>query len=227
MGKLRILAISDTHGFHGMLKLPKELDMIIHGGDFGNYSNPARNSIEALNFLVWYNMLPVKYKVLIAGNHDTSIEAGLVDPRKYETITFLHHETQEVGGLKIFGSPYTPSFGVGWAYNVSRSKLDPYWDEIPDELDILVTHGPPKGVLDLTRNRGDELEYCGDKALLNHVLEKQPRVHIFGHIHNFEDCINVGTRKIEGVQTLFINATAVTDRKFDLGLTSHGTYFEL
>lgn len=201
--------------------------MIIHAGDFGNYSNPARNSIEALNFLQWYNMLPIKYKVLIAGNHDTSVENKLVDPRKYETITYLEHEALEIGGFKFFGSPYTPSFGVGWAYNVNRSKLDAYWQEIPEDVDILVTHGPPKGILDLTLNTAGDLEFCGDKALLNHVLEKQPKVHIFGHIHNYEDCINVGTRKIEGVPTLFINGAAVTDRKFDLGLTSHGTYFEL
>ena len=134
---MKILFISDTHGFHGNLSISKDIDMIIHAGDASNYRDTGRNSNEMLDFLVWYNTLPVQYKILIAGNHDTSVQAGLINPRKYSTIDYLEHESIERGGINIFGSPYTPSFGVGWAYNVKRGKLDPYWREIPRNTDII------------------------------------------------------------------------------------------
>jgi len=106
-----------------------------------------------------------------------------------------------------------------------RSKLDRYWQCIPDDIDVIITHGPPKGILDSSRNPQDVLEFCGDKALLNHVRRVHPKYHIFGHVHNFEDCINQGIRIVEDIT--FVNASCVTDRKFDQGPSSHGVVIEL
>jgi Icc-related predicted phosphoesterase len=105
-----------------------------------------------------------------------------------------------------------------------RDKLDKYWEAVPESTDILVTHGPPKGILDLSRDRQGILEYCGDRALLRHsVLRIKPFYHIFGHVHNYEDCINQGTRIWEGIT--FINASVVTDSKFG-ELSSSGIIIE-
>jgi len=222
---MNILAISDTHTYHrDILASDLEgIDMIIHAGDISNVKQPYSNQVECLDFLEWYESLPIKYKILIAGNHDTSIEAKFIDLKKYPTITYLEHESTTIAGIKIFGSPYTPEF-FNWAFNVRRDRLFNYWETIPEDTDILVTHGPPKSILDLAY-KGNELEYCGDKALLTRVQKIKPTFHIFGHIHDNDDNINKGTRVIPGYSTTFINASCVTDGKFNLGLTSKGIKF--
>lgn len=221
---MKILAISDTHGFHKQFKDLdfQNIDMIIHAGDFSNNKAPSINENEAIDFLDWYNEIPVKYKILICGNHDTSIEAGLVKPKEdFKNIIYLEHESINIEGINIFGSPYTPQYR-GWAFMRDRGKLDPFWSKIPDNTDILVVHGPPKGILDLSYNRQDILEYCGDKELLNHVYRINPKHMIFGHIHNFKDCYNKGSKTIHDLNTVFHNVSCVTDRKFEFGLTSRG-----
>jgi len=220
---LKILALSDTHGFHKEFKDLhfQDIDMIIHAGDMSNNKAPFFNESEVIDFLEWFNGISVKHKVLIAGNHDTSVEAKMIDFNKYKTIIYLQHESVAIEGINIFGSPYTPSFN-GWAFNRDRSKLDAYWQHIPENTDILITHGPPKGILDLSHDKNDKLEYCGDKALFNHVLRVQPKYHIFGHIHNSTGCYNSGRVKLSGISTEFLNVSCVKDGRFDLGLTSKG-----
>lgn len=226
---LKCIAISDTHGFHRDFVEEdfRGIDMIFHGGDFANPRSPTINAEEAEDFLRWFAELPIKHKILIAGNHDTSVEAGLVNPRHYDNITYLEHEAVEVAGLKIFGSPYTKAFGQGWAYNLQPQRLDAYWSVIPPDTDVLITHGPPKGILDLALDEFRRIEFCGDTSLRNHVERAKPLYHIFGHIHDNGDNINKGMRKIPGQRTTYINASCVTDRRFDYGLTSRGIKFEL
>lgn len=223
---MKILTISDTHGFHKELKHFNGVDMVIHAGDFSNHGTPTMNLPEALDFLEWYNEIPVKYKILVAGNHDTALYAKLIHITDYPNIIYLEHESIEIEGIKIFGSPWVPQYG-NWAFMKKRGKLDPLWQLIPENLDILITHGPPKGILDLAYNIDNILEYCGDKELLNHVLRVEPKYHIFGHIHNNTDNYNAGSRKLVGPHTKFMNVSAVTDRKFDLGLTSKGQIIEI
>ncbi len=220
---MKILAISDTHGFHKDFKEIDfdGIDMIIHAGDESNNRNPIFNIQEAEDFLEWYDDIPVKYKIFIAGNHSTAIEKGLINPRDYKTITYLEHESINIEGINIFGSPYTPTFG-GWSFMKDRGKLAPIWQSVPTDTDIFIVHGPPKGILDLSYNRENILEYCGDKELYNEILRIQPKYMIFGHIHNFKDCYNSGSKKINGLKTSFHNVSCVTDAKFDLGLTSKG-----
>lgn len=219
---MRILFISDTHGFHEQLKVPDNINMIIHGGDFGNTKNSGINANECTLFLCWFDKLDVKYKVLIAGNHDTSVERKLVNPRSFSNIIYLEHESIELENIKIFGSPYTPEFH-DWAFNINRAKLDRYWQEIPLDTNILITHTPPKGILDLAYKNNGILEFCGCSALTKKVFKVNPKYHLFGHIHNNEDCNNQGIRIIN--QTAFINGSCVTDGKFEYGLTSQGIIF--
>lgn len=222
--QIKIWCISDTHGWHEQLIVPKDIDMCIHAGDFSNSKSPAMNSNEAALFLNWFDKLKIKHKVLICGNHDTSIEAKLINPRDFKSIIYLEHEYVEVVGLKIFGSPYTLSFN-DWSFNVKHNKLERYWKQLPDKLDLLITHGPPKGVLDLSYNTKHILEYCGDKSLLNRVREIKPRFHIFGHIHDNKDCYNQGVFCRDEIK--YMNVSCVKDDTITQGLSSNGIIIQV
>jgi Icc-related predicted phosphoesterase len=224
---MKIFAISDTHGRHEQVQIPEGTDMLIHAGDFSNVKSPAMNHNEVNLFLIWLEQQPVKYKVIIAGNHDTSIESRFITKNDFKNrgIIYLEHELVEIEGIKIFGSPYTPEFH-NWAFNRSRNKLGKIWDSIPDDTDILITHGPPKGILD-SAARGKNLnEHVGCSALLKRVLKIQPKIHIMGHIHHNEDNLNNGTFKLLNCKTLFANVSCVKDGD-KLPFTYNGHSFEL
>lgn len=225
---MKIWHISDTHTYHDLLKVPKGIDMVIHSGDCSNPRDPYNNEPEVREFIDWYSELPIKHKIYVAGNHDSSIEKGLVTKKDFEdyNITYLENDFAIIEGIKIFGSPITPTFG-NWSFMRARHKLDRFWgDAMPVDIDILVTHGPPKGILDLSENVSHQLEFCGDKSLLNKVLEIQPAYHLFGHIHNSGNIINAGIQKLSICNTWFSNGSVVTDRKFGK-LTSNGNILEI
>jgi Icc-related predicted phosphoesterase len=225
---MKIWHISDTHTFHKLLEIPEGIDMVIHSGDCSNPRDPYNNEPEVRGFIDWFSSLDIKYKVYVAGNHDTSIEKGLVTKADFNDhgIVYLENETYEIEGIKIFGSPHIPMFG-NWAFMKARHKLDRIWRKaIEDGTHIIVVHGPPRGMLDLSYDRGGRMEYCGDKSLMNKVKEVEPKLMLFGHIHNCDDIINAGTRTIPGLDTIFSNGSVVTDRKFGK-LSSNGNMFEL
>jgi len=223
---MKIWAISDTHGFHEQLVVPIGIDMIIHAGDVSNTRNVGVNCNEVALFLNWYENINVKYKLLVAGNHDGSIEHRLINPRDFKSVTYLEHEPVEIDGIKFFGSPYTPTF-CDWSFMKARHNMHELWQEMPQDTNVLITHGPPWGVLDLTINPKNEYEVVGDKSLAKRVVNVAPRYHIFGHIHNCEEIQNAGVRSIANRPTTYINASTVTDGQFKLGLTSNGHVFEI
>lgn len=207
---MNIWTISDTHGKHKFLTIPKDIDMVIHAGDMGTCRDAYMNVNGMLDSLKWFRELPITHKILIPGNHCTSIERKLIDKKEFDGITFLNHESAQVAGLKIFGSGYTPSFGQGWAYNVNRNKLEQYWKDIPEDTDILVTHGPPAGILDLTINQDGNPFQCGCKSLWNRIKAIGTiRYSIFGHIHQESGCHNAAILKINGMNTTFVNASVL------------------
>ena len=209
---MKIFAISDTHGRHEQVQIPEGTDMLIHAGDFSNIKSASFNSNEVNLFLIWLEQQPVKYKVIIAGNHDTSIESRLFTKKDFKDrgIIYLEHESIEIEGIKIFGSPYTPEYN-NWAFNRSRNKLGRIWDSIPDDTDILITHGPPKGILDSASRDKNNHEHAGCSALLKRVLKIQPKIHIMGHLHDNEDNLNNGTFKLLNYRTIFANVSCVKD----------------
>ncbi len=217
----KIWCFSDTHGKHSGLNVPENIDIAIFAGDAGTARDPYQNEGVIKDFLEWYKMLPnITNKIFIAGNHCTSIEKGFITRTDIENkgIIYLEHETKIIDGLKVFGSPYTPTFGTGWAYNVKRSKLDEYWKDIEEGTDIVVTHGPPLGILDHTQS-GTNINTdasgstvvmsCGDKSLLNHIKRVKPVLNIFGHIHDEDRCSNAGIMQVNGLRTKFINASVL------------------
>jgi Icc-related predicted phosphoesterase len=141
-------------------------------------------------------------------------------------ITYLENEYATILGLKIFGSPHTPNFG-NWAFMKERVKLERFWRKAMNEdCDIVVTHGPPKGALDKSYNRDGRMEHCGDRSLFNRILDINPKLSLFGHIHNCEDIINAGVLKFSVGETLFSNGSVVTDGKFGK-LSSNGNVLYL
>lgn len=225
---MRILHISDTHTYHNLLKIPSDIDMIIHSGDCSNPRDPYNNEPEVRNFISWYKELPVKNKIYVAGNHDTSIEKRLITKKDFQDagIIYLENESIMIEGIRFFGSPHTPQFGQ-WAFMKDRTKLDRFWKKaIPEIVDVIITHGPPKGILDKSYNRNHNMEHCGDKSLFNRILEIQPAYVLFGHIHNCDDIINAGLMKLSICDTWFSNGSVVTDGKFGK-LTSNGNILEI
>ena len=200
--KMKIVCISDTHGKHDLLNydLP-EGDMIIHAGDVSNVGRID----EIHQFTEWFGNLPYKYKIFIAGNHDFGFEAirksnevGIAIP---QGVIYLQDEMVEIEGVKIYGSPWQPRFH-DWAFNVDRgAAIAQKWDMIPDDVDVLITHGPPFGILDDTIQG----QRVGCEDLYMKVTKLKPKYHIFGHIH-----YGYGMRIME--DTTYINASCLGER---------------
>ena len=204
--------ISDSHSLHRHLTVP-DADIVIHSGDFADSRNSGVNCIQVANFIDWFSQLPIKHKVVVAGNHDVAIERGMYGRSTFtdNNINYLENSGVTIEGLNIYGSPYTPSFGVGWAFNKSRGSIGLLWENIPQDTDILVTHGPPKTILDFN----DELEPVGCKVLFNTVM-KLPnlKLHCFGHVHNNKNIINTGLRIFNG--RTFSNGSIVKDGSYEI-----------
>lgn len=173
--------IADLHGNYPKLDGG---DLLIVAGDLTAHNE----GMEYIDFLEWL-VLETKYrkKIFIAGNHDVLIEKhGIKIPagygEEYET-EYLCDSGTEFEGLKIWGSPWTPWFhGVHpqcKAFMKSDSQLSKHWEKIPLDTDILITHGPPFGMLDKTTHG----IYAGSKLLADRLLKLKLKLHIFGHIH--------------------------------------------
>ena len=182
--KKRITIISDTHTKHKEceLHLPGG-DILIHSGDFmntGEYWN------EASSFLEWFNNLDqYTHKIFIAGNHDRIFENEASDAlrlvEEYPNIKYLQDSELTINGLKIWGSPWQPEFH-NWAFNLPRNGdvLRRTWNQIPMDIDILITHGPAFGHLDIS---GYGETNVGCELLRERIDKIKPLIHTFGHIH--------------------------------------------
>ena len=230
---MKILHISDTHGFHEGFPTErfKDIDVVIHSGDCSNYRDPYRNHKEVLDFVEWYKSVPVKHKIYVAGNHDSSIEKRLVTPGHFAEagIIYLENEATTLYGIKFYGSPITPTFG-SWSFMKARDKMHNVWQCVPDDTDVLIVHGPPKGIRDLSFDRDGYLEMCGDISLTKrcYALKDTLKLVCFGHIHNMKGVdTNQGVAHFSHTPTIFSNAACVYDGKFDLGLMSYGNIVEI
>jgi Icc-related predicted phosphoesterase len=195
MGKHKVTLISDTHAKH--TQITKDLpggDLLIHAGDF---MSSGYSSYEAEEFFKWYdNINNYETKILIAGNHDRLMEnepdwaKGILTG--YKTIEYLEDEELALyfdgsngdmpeENVRIYGSPWQPEF-YDWAFNLPRNgeEMKMRWDAIPANTDILVTHGPAFGYLDIP---GGQNSRVGCEMLRDRVDTIRPKIHVFGHIH--------------------------------------------
>ena len=191
---MRIVAISDTHGQHQDLRLHKG-DLLIHAGDISGLGRPG----EVKSFLDWFAAQDFTYKIFIAGNHDFFFETAVKEAIEKiipPGVDYLYDSSVEIGDLKIWGSPITPWFH-DWAFNRTRGRnIRKHWEHIPSDVDVLITHGPPLGILDETMHG----ECVGCEDLLEKINTVKPKYHIFGHIHE-----GYGSLSKNGTQ--FINAS--------------------
>jgi Icc-related predicted phosphoesterase len=225
---MRIWHISDSHGFHKGYVVPENIDLVICSGDVSNYRETFLNLPECMNFFEWFQELPIKHKVFVAGNHDTSFERNHMTGADLAArgITYLEDNYTHIREFKIWGSPRTPTFGQGWAFNVDRGKIERYWNNIDIDTDVLITHGPPYGILDISEDRARNLESCGCKSLMRRVREmNQLKLMCFGHIHDYKEIKNQGVLYREG--KYFSNGAGVYDGRFDKGLINNGNIIEL
>ena len=204
LDSLTIVLISDTHELHREVEVPPG-DILIHAGDFTMNSKSAE---KLLDFNEWLGELPHAYRVVIPGNHDSIVE----DASRRSLITnatLLINESVEIMGLKFWGSPTTPLLGeaFGVVSDTARAKL---YSRIPADTDILVTHGPPYGILDQTPGSN---RHEGCQQLFAAVQRVKPMLHVFGHIHGA-----YGTESTN--DTLFVNA-ALPGRGFGMSNRPH------
>ncbi|MBI3927878.1 MAG: metallophosphoesterase family protein [Armatimonadetes bacterium] len=194
---MKIIVLSDTHGLHERVSIP-EGDLLIHAGDLTAHGS-LRELSEFDRFLA---RLPHRHKIVIAGNHDWCFQRQPQQARSVlKAAIYLQDESTVVEGLRIYGSPWQPWF-MDWAFNLPRGEaLRRIWAAIPDGTDVLVTHGPPFGILDRTA-RG---MHAGCQDLLDRVRDVRPALHVFGHIHEAYGQAREGT-------TLFVNASVCTLR---------------
>lgn len=199
---MKIVIISDTHSKHRSLTIP-EADVIICCGDI-TYRGEL-NIIE--DFANWMKELPVKHRVVIFGNHETGMSNGYkrkiaLDMLAKNNITYLEDSEVIIDGIKFYGSPVTPRF-FDWEWNKNRGpEINQYWDLIPDNTNVLITHGPPKNILDEILNK----DRVGCEDLAKKILElKKLKLHCFGHLH-----LNGNTTvDVDGVK--FVNAAICDD----------------
>jgi hypothetical protein len=179
-------------------------DLLIHAGELTGQGMKG----EVQDVLKWLVQQAPRYThgiVFIAGNHDRTFDGPKFgDYNIYDDIgegpkekplwlqealanlpsnvRYLENEDVTIDGVKIWGSPVTPWFhGDRWAFNKHRGpEIKEVWDTIPDNTDIIVTHGPVYGKLDFTEY--DKL-YVGCFELEKRIYSVKPKLHIGGHIH--------------------------------------------
>jgi Icc-related predicted phosphoesterase len=200
---VKVVITSDCHGGLDPYKLPQG-DLLIIAGDLlpNRYADPEKDAAYQLEPLLQFDAvcakLPFNRILMIAGNHDWVFVRNKGARKALKNITYLEDEQIELDGIKFYGSPHQPEF-FDWAFNLPRKgpELLKYWNQIPQDTDVLITHGPPYGILDRPFGRG---EPAGCELLLERVKQIKPRLHVFGHIHG-----GYGKIRIEG--TLFVNAS--------------------
>lgn len=188
--KVRLVLMSDTHGNHRDVEVP-EGDLLVHAGDF-TFFNGSTFAIRDFN--AWLGQLPHRSKVLIPGNHDS----GFADPAFRELITeatLLINGGTVMEGLRIWGSPVTPNDWGAFGPSTAEERED-LFSRIPQDTDVLITHGPPKGILD---HSSPKAKPQGCDRLLSAVRRASPRLHVFGHVHQ-----QYGVR--HSADTMFVNA---------------------
>jgi Icc-related predicted phosphoesterase len=201
----KIVFISDTHNKHkhltskGMGNILGSGDYLIHAGDCTSMG--SKNEIT--QFLEWFSNTDFKHKIFIAGNHDFGFEQQTDIAQEYKDmgVIYLFDNDVTIDGIKFYGSPWQPEFH-NWAFNLPRGEeLSQKWGQIPNDVDVLITHGPAYGILDYAPIGG----HVGCEELYRKIVEVKPKIHVCGHIHD-----GYGQKTMGGIE--FLNASVLNDR---------------
>ena len=215
---MRIVAISDTHGMHGRMLHPiPDGDVLIHCGDMTGHGTLPQLSAVAR----WLGEQPHKYKIAVPGNHDAAAETdtGVIEMFFREcNVLFLIDKAVTLDGVKFWGAPWTPNF-CNWHFMPRRNspEMQAKWDLIPDDTQVLITHGPPHGILDEYIEPG-YIEDAGQDHVGCELLRTRIRalhnlkVHLFGHIHEGYGRVRV-SREAGDPLVEYVNA-AICNRNY-------------
>lgn len=199
--ELKLVLLSDTHTFHDKVSVP-DGDVLIHAGDLCLEGT----LLEAKAGFDWLASLPHEHKLLIAGNHDWVAQRNSTVWQLLALaagVTYLQDDGTTIEDKLFYGSPWQPEF-CNWAFNVPRGEeLRVIWDKIPASTDVLITHGPPFGILDQSRPGKFPRLGCTDLAQV--VKNRDILLHVFGHIHG-----SYGQQEEFGTESViqFVNAAS-------------------
>ena len=203
MENKKIVMVSDTHNKHNQIVLP-EGNILIHSGDFSGVGKQS----EVRNFFKWITKQSEKFEhiVFIAGNHELTFQdkpswVNTLIRTLPENVHYLQDSYVIINGMKFYGTPWQPEF-YNWAFNLKRGlPLAQKWALIPEDTDVLITHGPPKYMCDYMPW---DLTNIGCQDLLDRIMVVKPKLNVFGHIH-----VGYGYKDYEGV--LFVNASTCNE----------------
>lgn len=204
---MRILCISDLHQLHKKLTLT-ECDVLVIAGDVCS----SGEIWELESFVSWLSSQSDKFSkvILVAGNHDRCLERtrvlaiNILKNALGDKIEYLQDSECVIDGIKFYGSPWQPRFN-NWAFNLDRGEsLRQMWDNIPDDVNVLITHAPPFGIGDMTNNNHVGcLDLLSKLRTLNSLF-----LHVFGHIHS-----GAGNYISEAIPNVhFCNASVCTEQ---------------
>ena len=208
---MRILALSDTHGQLGGISLA-EVDVAFFAGDVaplkGRGPWHVYDQVKWMNgpFAKWCFSWPECRIIVVPGNHDffpiakerfgDKLSGKDLSLRLPENATMLVDsetvvESRDGGKLHVYGTPWVPIISHSWAFEAEHDRLKEKFSKIPEGLDVLVTHGPPRnGNMDVSMQWGAAGERYGSSELLEAVAEKKPKMLFCGHIHSGDHGLN-------------------------------------
>jgi Icc-related predicted phosphoesterase len=202
---MRVVATSDTHGHHRAHPIP-DGDVFVHAGDI-----TRAGEIETIiDFADWLSILPHRYKIIVPGNHDFCFDISHARynhfaERVVEAVGahYLIDASRMIDGKKFYGSPWVPNL-ERWAFwDRNRDRFI----DAPRDIDVLVTHGPPRGVRDGSGDKGVEpsrANHFGSAHLVRYINHCwQLKLHIFGHVHE-------GYGRSPDDELIFVNASMCT-----------------
>jgi len=172
---LRLVCTSDTHLHHEELVIP-DGDIFIHCGDFGQKTKDAKDVLE---FNDWMGTLPHRHKLVIAGNHEfvfNKLTKEEIQSQLLTNCTYLQDQLVVIEGTKIWGTPWNASQNMSFGTTNRQQK----WDLIPKDTEILITHIPPRDIMDKAAS-GKPWGCTFLRKTVRHVV--QPYLHLFGHVH--------------------------------------------
>jgi Icc-related predicted phosphoesterase len=197
---VKLVCISDTHGDHERVHVPAG-DVLIHAGDLTGHGSRK----ETLEFMRWFGRQNARHKLCVAGNHDTFMEAEPETAARFAAdcgVRLLNDSGCRIEGVSFWGSPITPRF-FNWSFmRDSGAPIEAHWNLIPKDTDVLITHGPPHGILDRVQRSEHEYEHTGCPSLLRRIHEIAPLIHLFGHIHEGHGRVDADNLSYFNVSTM-------------------------
>jgi Icc-related predicted phosphoesterase len=197
---MKLVCLSDTHGDHRQVVVPAG-DVLLHAGDLTAHGAQA----DFEDFLAWFSAHPHRHKLFIAGNHDLFLESSESIAQQLlagTDVTWLNDSGVCIDGVNFWGSPITLRFH-DWAFmREPGDDIAKHWQQIPANTDVLLTHGPPHHILDTVQRPDNTEEHTGCPQLRDTVLRVQPRVHLFGHIHEGHGALHCGGVDFLNVSTM-------------------------